>query len=84
MLSEIGIRDLNGKMIFVGDTVRVVYWDRRETTGTVNYNPAIAAFCVGAEPIYALGRDKGTTLEVTGAPLEGAKPLSKRRRGVSS
>ena len=84
MFTELGIRDKNGKKIFVGDTVNVAFWDRRALTGIVNYNPAICAFCVDAQPIYSLGRDKGTTLEVIDAPLDGATALKSRRKGKPS
>jgi hypothetical protein len=84
MLAELGIRDKNGKRIFVGDTVNVAFWDRRQMTGIVNYSSALCAFCIDAQPIYSLGRDKGTTLEVIDAPLDGATPLKKRRKGKPS
>jgi hypothetical protein len=84
MFADLNIRDTNGKRIFVGDTVRVLYWDRRELVGTVNYNSAIAAFCIDAVPIYSIGRDQGTTLEVLDAPLEGAMPMKRRRKGKPS
>jgi hypothetical protein len=84
MFSELGIRDKNGKKIIVGDTVKVNFWDRKVLTGIVNYNSAICAFCIDAQPIYSLGRDKGTTLEVIDAPLDGAIPLKNRRKGKPS
>ena len=86
-MKDIGIRDRNGIMIHVGDTVKVVYWNKDwgEYTGTVNYDAANACYKIGTVAIHRMGRDRGTSLEVVEhLETDGAKPLKKRRKGNPS
>ncbi|MGA9771665.1 MAG: hypothetical protein WBV94_21725 [Blastocatellia bacterium] len=83
-LQGLGLRDKNGIEIRGGDKVNVKMWNGADFTGTVNYDAANACWNIDAQPIVALGRSKGTTLEVIDAPLAESKPMKGRRKGKPS
>jgi hypothetical protein len=82
-LRGLGLRDKNGKELHDGDTVKVVFYDRRVLTGNVNYEKAAACWRVGKQRICEMGREQGTTLEIVDG-MPGARPIDKRRKGKPS